>query len=82
MMRITHRELSSGIAEAKARDIISTDAFVVATGCPGCRMQIADALRKTGSEAEVLHTVQIVEAAMREEGRGTRDEKEEVACKK
>ncbi len=86
MMRITHRELSSGIAEAKARDIISTDASVVATGCPGCRMQIADALRRTGSEAEVLHTVQIVEAAMRgggrekrDEGQRTGDEKEEVA---
>jgi glycolate oxidase iron-sulfur subunit len=87
MMRITHHELSSGIAEAKARDIISTGVSVVATGCPGCRMQITNALRRTGSDAKVLHTVQIVEAAMRvggagEEGRETRDEKEEVACKR
>jgi glycolate oxidase iron-sulfur subunit len=64
MMRITHHELSSGIAEAKARDIISTGAPVVATGCPGCRMQIADALRRAGSDAKVLHTVQIVERAL------------------
>jgi len=64
MMRITHHELSSGIAGAKARDIISTGAPVVATGCPGCRMQITDALRRAGSEAKVLHTVQIVERAL------------------
>ncbi len=82
MMRITHRDLSSGIAEAKARDIISTGAAVVATGCPACRMQITDALRRIGSETEVLHTVQIVEAALRDEGRGTRDDKEAVACEK
>jgi len=67
MMRITHHELSSGIAGAKARDIISTGASVVATGCPGCRMQITDALRSAGSDVEVLHTVQIVEAAMNKE---------------
>jgi glycolate oxidase iron-sulfur subunit len=66
-MRITHHELSSGIAEVKARDIISTGASVVATGCPGCRMQITGALRRTGSDAKVLHTVQILEAAMRDE---------------
>jgi glycolate oxidase iron-sulfur subunit len=89
MMRITHHELSSGIAEAKARDIISTGAPVVATGCPGCRMQITDALRRAGSDARVLHTVQIVEAAMRDEGRETKDEgrrtkddKEAVACER
>ncbi len=64
MMRITHRELSSGIAGAKVRDIIATGATVVATGCPACRMQITDALRRSASDVEVLHTVQIVERAL------------------
>ena len=71
VMRITHRELSTAIAEGKAKDIISTGAPVVATGCPGCRMQITDALRRAGSDVEVLHTVQIVEAAMNKEDEKT-----------
>ncbi len=33
---------------------------VVVTGCPGCRMQMADALKRAGSDAVVLHTVQLI----------------------
>ena len=64
VMRITHRGLSDNIADFKALDIINAGASVVATGCPGCRMQIADALRRKGSAIEVMHTVQILEAAL------------------
>ena len=52
VMRITHRALSDGIAADKVYDIIATRAAVVATGCPGCCMQIADALRRHGSDIE------------------------------
>ena len=65
VMRLTHRELSDGIAEEKVTNIIATGASLVATGCPGCRMQIADALRRTGSDVAVLHPVQILEEAMK-----------------
>jgi glycolate oxidase iron-sulfur subunit len=64
VMRITHRELSDGIADDKVTNIISTRAAVVATGCPGCRMQIADALRRHGSDCEAIHTVQLLEEAL------------------
>jgi glycolate dehydrogenase iron-sulfur subunit len=64
VMRITHRKLSDGIAEEKARNIMATGASAVVTGCPGCRMQIANALKRAGSEIEVLHTVQLVEDAL------------------
>ncbi len=64
VMRVTHRALSDGIAADKVNNIIATRAAVVATGCPGCCMQIADALRRQGSEIEVLHPVQLLEEAL------------------
>jgi len=65
VMRITHQKLSDGIAEEKARNIIATEASAVVTGCPGCRMQIANALKRVGTKIAVLHTVQVVEEALR-----------------
>jgi glycolate oxidase iron-sulfur subunit len=67
VMRITHRALSDGIAGDKVKNIIDSGASTVATGCPGCRMQLADALRRAGSEREVVHTVQIIAAALRDQ---------------
>jgi glycolate oxidase iron-sulfur subunit len=65
VMRLTHRGLSDGIVEEKVKSIIATNASVVATGCPGCCMQITDALRRAGSDVAVLHPVQVLEEAMR-----------------
>lgn len=64
VMRLTHRGLSDGIAEEKVRSIIDTGALTVATGCPGCRMQITDALRRAGSDVMVLHPVQVLAEAL------------------
>jgi len=65
VMRMTHRNLSDGIAEDKARNIITTGVSTVVTGCPGCRLQIADSLRRTALniDIEVVHTVQLLEEA-------------------
>jgi glycolate oxidase iron-sulfur subunit len=67
VMRVTHRALSDGIAEEKVKSIIATGASVVATGCPGCRMQIANALRLAEADVAVLHPVQVLEIAMSDE---------------
>jgi glycolate oxidase iron-sulfur subunit len=75
VMRVSHPSLSSAIGEAKAKDIASTQAAVVIAGCPGCRMQIADSLRRVGSQAEVVHTVQIIEAALRNAECGARKDR-------
>jgi glycolate oxidase iron-sulfur subunit len=64
VMRITHGDLSNAIGGDKAAKIIATDASVVATGCPSCRMQITEALRRAGSDIDVVHTVQILEEAL------------------
>ncbi|HXY54504.1 MAG TPA: (Fe-S)-binding protein [Nitrospirota bacterium] len=64
VMRITHGGLSNAIAADKAAMIMQTGASAVVTGCPGCRMQITEALRRAGSHIEVVHTVQIVEETL------------------
>jgi glycolate oxidase iron-sulfur subunit len=73
VMRLTHRGLSDGIAEEKVKSIILTSASVVATGCPGCRMQISDALRRAGSDVTVLHPVQVLEEALENAEYGIRN---------
>jgi Fe-S oxidoreductase len=70
VMRISHPSLSGTIGDKKARNVIATQASVVVTGCPGCRMQIADSLRRAGSDVEVVHTVQVLAEALRKEGHG------------
>jgi len=64
VMRITHPAVSSAIGREKARDIVRTKASAVVTGCPGCMMQIRDALVREGSNISVLHTLQVLEAAL------------------
>jgi glycolate oxidase iron-sulfur subunit len=75
VMRITHHGLSDGIAEGKARNIVETRASAIATGCPGCRMQIAHALKLAGSAVEVLHTVQVLEEALSNAECGVRNDR-------
>jgi len=64
VMRLTHPDLSLGIAEEKTKHIIATGADAVVTGCPGCTLQIQDGLSRAGSGIAVLHTVQVLEKAL------------------
>jgi glycolate oxidase iron-sulfur subunit len=48
------------INEAKSKAIIATGAHAVATGCPGCMMQLSDGLKQHGSQVEVMHTLQLL----------------------
>lgn len=65
VMRATHPEASQAMGRAKARNVAATGADAVVTGCPACRMQIADALIRAGSRIEALHTVQVIEKALK-----------------
>jgi len=57
---VYHYGSSMTINEAKSRAIIDTAAQVVATGCPGCMMQLSDGLKQHGSAVKVMHTVQLL----------------------
>ena len=79
VMRLTHSALSNSIAGDKVRNIMLTGASIVATGCPGCRMQIADALGRAGSDAVAVHTVQLLEEALTNAEFGMRNAECETA---
>jgi glycolate oxidase iron-sulfur subunit len=57
---VYHYDSSMTINDAKSEAIIATGAQAVATGCPGCMMQLSDGLKQHGSNIEVLHTVQLL----------------------
>jgi glycolate oxidase iron-sulfur subunit len=67
---ITQKEMSQRLGRRKARNIESTGAQVVATGNPGCALQIANALQAIGSRARVRYVVELLDAAYAKEGRG------------
>lgn len=55
-----HYDSSMGINEAKSRSILKTAAQAVATGCPGCMMQLSDGLKQHGSSVRVVHTLELL----------------------
>lgn len=63
-MRTRQFRLSDGIAAQKAKSIIRANAAAVVTGCPSCRMQIREGLRRAGSELKTFHIVQVIAAAL------------------
>jgi len=62
---LTHPDLSLAIGARKVEDILATGADLVTTDCPGCVMQLTDALHQRGSALPVLHVVQLLDVAHR-----------------
>ncbi len=57
---VYHYGSSMTINEGKSQAIIATAAETVATGCPGCILQISDGLKQHGSSVKVLHTLELL----------------------
>ncbi|MFA7404159.1 MAG: (Fe-S)-binding protein [Pelobacteraceae bacterium] len=57
---VYHYDSSMDINIVKSEAIVATGAQVVATGCPGCMMQLSDGLKQHGSTVEVMHTLQLL----------------------
>src|SRR5947209_1641503 len=55
---ITNQELASQLLERKMKNIEATGAQIIATGNPGCMMQIALGARQRGLDMRVLHPIQ------------------------
>jgi glycolate oxidase iron-sulfur subunit len=55
------------LGERKARDVLATGAELLVTANPGCLMQIASSVRRIGGELALAHTVQVLDAAIRDE---------------
>jgi glycolate oxidase iron-sulfur subunit len=62
---ITHPELGGRIGEDKVRSVLETGAAAVATGNPGCMMQIGAGLRALGSDVDVVHPIELLDESYR-----------------
>jgi len=57
---------AAALAERKAAAVASAGAQVLATGNPGCRLQIAAGLARRGVTMPVLHPIELLDASIRE----------------
>jgi len=62
--QLDHPDLASGITNKKIRAIAATGANLVASGCPGCRLQIHGNLES--ELIQVVHPVELLAMSMRE----------------
>ncbi len=65
---ITNQEMASQLLERKMKNIAATGAQVIATGNPGCMMQIALGARERGMDLQVVHPVELLDEAYRAGG--------------
>jgi glycolate oxidase iron-sulfur subunit len=61
-------EIAGQLGRAKAERIRDTGARIVASGNPGCLMQIAQHCRGLGVDVEVVHPVSLLARALRPGG--------------
>ena len=60
---ITHYDTSSKVVKRKLDNLVSTGAQVIASGCPGCQMQLNTAIKRGGLKVQVVHPVTLLEEA-------------------
>ena len=60
---VTEPAMSRALMREKAAAIASTGATVVASANPGCTMQITAGLRELGSDARIVHPIELIDAA-------------------
>ncbi|NNM06776.1 MAG: 4Fe-4S dicluster domain-containing protein [Gemmatimonadetes bacterium] len=65
---ITHPDLGGRISRDKVRSILETGAQVVATGNPGCMMQIGAGLEAEGAAVDVVHPIELLDESYRRGG--------------
>ncbi len=60
---VTEPEMSGRLMREKAQAVASTGAALVASGNPGCTMQLLAGLREIGTTVDVVHPVELLDAA-------------------
>ena len=58
-------EAGGKLGERKARNILSTQPDVIATGNPGCLLQIQASMQRMGTTIPALHPVELIDASIR-----------------
>jgi glycolate oxidase iron-sulfur subunit len=62
---ITHYHTSVGVLGRKMDYVAATEAEIIASGCPGCQMQLTLGVKRRGLRARVLHPSQLLAKAYR-----------------
>lgn len=65
---ITHPDLGGRIGEDKVNAVLSTGADVLATGNPGCAMQIGAGLRMRRSPLQIAHPIELLDESFQRGG--------------
>jgi glycolate oxidase iron-sulfur subunit len=60
---ITHYDTSLKVLNRKLDNVARTEAAVIASGCPGCRMQLSTGLKRRGLVVRVVHPVTLLDEA-------------------
>lgn len=53
------------LGDRKVRNVLATAPDIVATGNPGCLLQLQSGLRQAGSDVPVVHMIELVDASIR-----------------
>ena len=80
---LSQPEQAERLLQRKVAHVLDTGATIVATGNPGCQMQLAKGLRDSGRAVRVVHPISLVAAAYRREagaGRLNRFTEERSSC--
>ncbi len=65
---ITHYAGSLQVLERKTDNLAATGAAYVASGCPGCQMQLNVGVRRAGLDIEVVHPLTLLDRAYEQAG--------------
>jgi glycolate oxidase iron-sulfur subunit len=60
---ITHYETSLKVLQRKTKNLASTKADYIASGCPGCQMQLRAGISRAGLKVKVVHPIELLERA-------------------
>jgi len=60
---LTHRAMSQAVLERKLRALAAADPDLIATGNPGCLMQLRSGAARAGLRAEVVHPIELLARA-------------------
>jgi glycolate oxidase iron-sulfur subunit len=58
---LTHYDLSQDVLARKMGNVSKTGAAYLATGCPGCMMQLSAGVQNHGLPIQVVHTMQLLD---------------------
>ncbi len=79
---ITNQEMGRQLLERKMHNVIETGAEIIATGNPGCMMQIAMGIRERGLPMEVKHPIELLDESYRISGLDSMPARDVAATKR